>query len=267
MFGSDLFSQLSPTTALLLVLAGICCGFLNTVASSGSAVTLPLMISLGLPPLVANATNRVPVVVGLAVAVWKFHRSGQIRWREGLMLAFPTVLGAVIGTFVAVSLGNVGSGYLTTVAVLFSLGLVLSNPTKWLHADQQRQAKKTGPFVHLALFAVGIWTGLIVLDSGTLFLAVLILLAHFPIREANAIKVLTMGMPSLIAVVIFTLKGDINWAWAIPLSVGGIFGSLIGAKLSIGPHASRWIFWTLVTVLGFQGIHLALQFVWAPTTT
>jgi uncharacterized membrane protein YfcA len=260
MFGSDFFSQLSPTTALLLVLAGVCSGFLNTVASSGSAITLPLMISLGLPPLIANATNRVPVVVGLAAAVWKFHRAGQLRWREGLMLAVPTVLGAVVGTLLAANLGNLSSGYLTTFSVLLALGLVLSNPLKWLQANQSPQAKKTGPLVHLALFAVGIWTGLIVLDSGTFFLAVLVLLARYPIREANAIKVLTMAMPSLMAVIIFTVKGDINWPWAILLSAGGIVGSLIGAKLSIGPNASKWIFWALVTVLGFQGIHLALQF-------
>lgn len=257
MFGSDFFSQLSPTTALLLVLAGVCSGFLNTVASSGSAITLPLMISLGLPPLIANATNRVPVVVGLAAAVWKFHRAGQLRWREGLILAVPTVLGAVVGTLLAANLGNLNSGYLTTFSVFLALGLVLSNPLKWLQADRSAQAKKTGPIVQLALFAVGIWTGLIVLDSGTFFLAALVLLAHFPIREANAIKVLTMGLPSLMAVIIFTMKGDINWAWAVPLSAGGIVGSLIGAKLSIGPNASKWIFWVLVTVLGIQGIHLA----------
>ena len=252
--------EITLAVALVLVLAGAFGGFLNTVASSGSAVTLPIMIFLGLGPMMANSTNRVPVVVGLAVAVWKYHRSGQLPWGEGLKLALPTVAGAIIGTLLAASLDDGKTGYLTTFAVLAAMLLVLLNPSKWLNANQSSQTKNSGPLVLGALFVVGIWTGLIVLDSGTYFLAVLVLLAHYPLREANAIKVLTMALPSLMAVIIFAAKGEINWHWAIPLSIGGIFGSLIGARLSLGPNANRWIFWMLVLVLGVQGIQLALRF-------
>jgi uncharacterized membrane protein YfcA len=252
--------EITLAVALVLVLAGAFGGFLNTVASSGSAVTLPIMIFLGLGPMMANSTNRVPVVVGLAVAVWKYHRSGQLPWAEGLKLALPTVAGAIIGTLLAASLDDGKTGNLTTFAVLAAMLLVLLNPSKWLNANQSSQTKNSGPLVLGALFVVGIWTGLIVLDSGTYFLAVLVLLAHYPLREANAIKVLTMALPSLMAVIIFTAKGEINWLWAIPLSIGGIVGSLIGARLSLGPNAHKWIFWMLVLVLGFQGIQLAFRF-------
>jgi uncharacterized membrane protein YfcA len=61
-------------------------------------------------------------------------------------------------------------------------------------------------------------------------------------------------------VIIFSEQGDINWVWAIPLSIGSIAGSLIGARLSLGPNANRWIFWVLVLVLVGQGIHLAFRF-------
>jgi uncharacterized membrane protein YfcA len=63
--------------SLLLVAAGVVCGFLNAAASSGSAITLPLLIALGLPPSVANATNRLPVVVGMALAMLRFQRARQ----------------------------------------------------------------------------------------------------------------------------------------------------------------------------------------------
>jgi uncharacterized membrane protein YfcA len=253
--------EMSFTTALLLTIAGICSGFLNTVASSGSAVTLPIMIALGLNPVTANATNRVPVVVGLAAAVWKYHRSGQLHWREGFRLSVPTIAGAVLGTFMASSLGDMKTGYLTTFAVLFAMAVVLSNPSKWLNSDQSIRTKNMGPLVQIALFAVGIWTGLIVLDSGTMFLAVLVMMAHYPIREANAIKAWSMGLPSLMAVMIFTAKGDVNWSWAVPLSVGGILGSLIGTRVSLGPNASKWVFWVLILVLGVQVIQLTLRYI------
>jgi len=55
-----------PVDLLLALAAGFGCGFLNTAASSGSVVTLPIMIFLGLDPATANATNRLPVLVGAA---------------------------------------------------------------------------------------------------------------------------------------------------------------------------------------------------------
>ena len=57
------------TNALILVLAGLAAAFLNTVASSGSAVTIPVMIMIGMSPVVANASNRLPIVVGCARAL------------------------------------------------------------------------------------------------------------------------------------------------------------------------------------------------------
>jgi hypothetical protein len=69
-----------------------------------------------------------------------------------------------------------------------------------------------------------------------------------------------MGLPSLMAVMIFSAKGDINWFWAVPLSVGGILGSLIGTRVSLGPNASKWIFWVLVLVLGVQVVQLTFRY-------
>ena len=252
--------EISLSTAVILAAAGALGGFLNTVASSGSAVTLPIMISLGLGPMVANATNRVPVVIGFAVAVWRYHRSGQLPWKEGLRLSLPTLVGAIIGAFVAANLDDMKTGYVTTFALLLAAVLVLLNPSKWLNSDRTSVSKKSGALVLGALFGVGVWAGLIVLDSATYLLAVLVLLARYPLREANAIKALALGLPSLVAVIIFWEKGEINWAWAIPLSLGSVAGSLIGARLSLGPNANRWIFWVLVLVLAGQGIHLAFRF-------
>ena len=62
------------TEAMLFVGAGLLAGFINTLASSGSAVTLPLMILVGIPAPIANGTNRLPLLVGGLSAVLTFHR-------------------------------------------------------------------------------------------------------------------------------------------------------------------------------------------------
>jgi uncharacterized protein len=50
------------TRYLLLLIGGLVAGFINTLASSGSAITLPILLFLGLSPHVANATNRLNVL-------------------------------------------------------------------------------------------------------------------------------------------------------------------------------------------------------------
>jgi uncharacterized membrane protein YfcA len=61
-----------------LLVVGIALGLLYTVSSSGSAVSLPLLLALGFPAAIANATNRIPVGAGFAMALWRFERAGTI---------------------------------------------------------------------------------------------------------------------------------------------------------------------------------------------
>ena len=248
--------HLPLTTALLLIAAGLAAGFLNTVASSGTAVTLPIMIGLGLHPMVANATNRVPVLLGCAVAVWKFHQANQMPWRPAFRLSVPLLAGAVVGLIAAENLSDMRTIRVTVFALGIAALLVLLNPSKWLAAEATVPVRTSGPLIAVAVFAVGAWAGLIVLDSATYMLAVLVLMAHFPLREANAIKVFSLGLVALLGVILFTVKGQIDWLWAIPLAVGAMAGSQVGARVSLGPNASRWVYSMLLVVLAGEAIRL-----------
>jgi len=243
------------STALLLLAAGLAAGFLNTVASSGTAVTLPVMIALGLHPMVANATNRVPVLLGCAVAVWKFHRADQMPWKPALRLSVPLLAGAVVGLIAAENLSDMRTIRVTVFALGIAALLVLLNPSKWLAGESTEPARTSG-LIMAAVFAVGAWAGLIVLDSATYMLAVLVLMAHFPLREANAIKVFSLGLVALLGVILFTVKGQIDWLWAIPLAVGAMAGSRVGAQVSLGPNASRWVYSMLLVVLAGEAVRL-----------
>ncbi len=64
-----------------LLIGGAFAGALNTLASSGSAITLPLLILLGVPPGIANGTNRLGVLLGSLSAVISFHKSESIPWK------------------------------------------------------------------------------------------------------------------------------------------------------------------------------------------
>ena len=83
--------------AVLVAIAG----FVSTLASNGSSVTLPALELLGLPEHAANGTNRLSVVSLGLVGTVSFARQGLIDWRKGAWIAALIALGTVVGSLVA----------------------------------------------------------------------------------------------------------------------------------------------------------------------
>ncbi|RME71099.1 MAG: sulfite exporter TauE/SafE family protein, partial [Chloroflexi bacterium] len=79
---------------LAIIAAGFVAGFINTLAGSGSLVTLPLLIFAGLPANVANGTNRVAILLQNVVGVSSFRQQKVLDWRGGLKLALPAIIGS-----------------------------------------------------------------------------------------------------------------------------------------------------------------------------
>src|SRR3954463_495349 len=105
----------------LALVAGLACGFLNTAASSGTAVSLPLLMMIGLDPVTANATNRIPVLIGALSATSSFHRRKLVPWGLAIRVSLPVTVGALIGAGVAEVLPGRDLGLIITAALLVSL--------------------------------------------------------------------------------------------------------------------------------------------------
>lgn len=254
------------TDALILIIAGLAAAFLNTIASSGSAVTIPIMIMIGIAPVVANASNRLPIVIGCATAIWTFHRAGHLPWRDALRFTVPAGLGALVGSSLASAFDDGHTTSLVIAAVVIALMLLFANPGRWLTADRTDRPPNRGPVVIALMGLVGMWAGLIAVDSGTYALAVLVLLGRFPIREANAIKVTALGTAALVSLLVFAGKGEIDWHAASLLAVGSVLGAFLGAKLALSPHAAKWVFRLLVFVLVLEVAHLVMGLWWPHAT-
>jgi uncharacterized protein len=92
--------------ALLVGIAGLLGGFVNTLAGNGSAFTLPALELFGLSPEAANGTNRLSIVALGLVGTVSFHRQGLIDWRVGIRVALPKALGTIAGSIVAVEISE-----------------------------------------------------------------------------------------------------------------------------------------------------------------
>jgi uncharacterized membrane protein YfcA len=244
---------------LVLALAGAACGFLNTLASSGSAVSLPILVMLGLPEGAANATNRLPVLIGSMMATFTFARSGKVDWNAAWKLALPAATGAVLGTYFAELLPNKEMGYLITGAILLAL-LLLFTKTKSALAKDIDGPPAVTPLAMVLMFAVGVWLGLIVLDGATYLLLILILVCSYALPNANALKTIILAATTVIAIAMFWSKGDVWLMEGIVLSVGSVLGGHFGAKLSSRPSARTWAFRLLIVAIGLELAHLGWHY-------
>lgn len=251
----------NPFYWVILVFGGLVCGLLNTLASSGTAVSLPLLILfLGMNEGVANATNRLPVLVGAVMAAFTFARRGQMDWNAAARLVPPAAVGSVLGVYAADALTDRQLEHFVNAAVLIALVLLFTKLRKILATSDGRL-----PTLHwrgmVMVFFVGFWLGFIVLDGATYLLLILMLVFYYDLPEANALKNLLIAVTSLLPVLIFAHSGKILWVEGGVLALGSIVGGYAGARLSSVAGARQIAFKALAFVIAIE----LVQLVWHAT--
>lgn len=221
---------LSP---FLLFLAGLLAGTLNVIAGGGSMLTLPLMIFLGLPPTVANGTNRVAILIQNIGASWSFHRRRLIS-REWMFLAVPPALvGAGIGTLGAIRIGDLAFQRILAVVLVAAAAWTVWRPVK-----PPREGDSIPPSgwrrwtFALGFFLVGLYGGFIQAGVGFVILAVTSI-GGLDLIRGNALKVPLILAFTPLALLLFALNGKVDWAMGLALAAGNFLGGIAGVRLQI----------------------------------
>lgn len=218
---------------LAVIAAGFGCGFINTLAGSGSLITLPLLIFMGLPANVANGTNRVGVLIQNLVSTGSFYQQQVLDVRQGLMLATPAIFGSLLGAQIAVNLDEQMMRRTIGALMVVMLMLMLIRPNRWLE-------KSTTPVLHrpgwgqlLLFFAIGIYGGFIQAGVGIFLIAGLVLSVGYDLVRANAVKVLIILCFTVFALVVFVLNGQVWWGIGLLLASGNAIGGWVAARMAV----------------------------------
>jgi uncharacterized membrane protein YfcA len=233
-----------------VVAAGFLAGFINTLAGSGSLITLPLLMFLGLPANVANGTNRVAILLQNVVGVSSFKRQKVLDLRGGLFLAIPAVIGAVVGAQIAVNLNEEIMRKTIGALMVVFLFLLLVRPKRWLEGRAGTVGRRPGLLRLIIFFAIGVYGGFIQAGVGIFLLAGLVLGAGYDLVRANAVKVLIVFCFTPLALVIFLLEGQVQWAVGLTLALGNMSGAWVAARMAVkrGANFVRWLLIGVVVV-------------------
>ncbi|WP_417538473.1 sulfite exporter TauE/SafE family protein [Marinobacter sp.] len=236
---------MSITDVIALLALGGIAGFINVLSAGGSMLTLPLLMFLGLPPQVANGTNRVAIVLQSTTAVAGFRRMGHGNLRVSLHLAVPAVLGSLLGAWVATWVPDVIFEWVLILAMIFASAFMLL-PQPRLETNPLT-VNRLGPVIYMAMFLIGVYGGFIQVGVGALFIVVLYRLLRIDLRQVNVFKVSIILLYTVPALMIFAFNGQVRWSMGLVLALGNITGAFVAVKVNLSNEGAKWVKWiTLV---------------------
>lgn len=235
---------------LFALLAGVLAGIINTLAGSGSLITLPMLIFLGLPANVANATNRVGVVVQNVVGIGTLRHEGRLSLRGAWWLVGPAVLGSIPGAWLAANLDAKAMNQAIGVVMVLMLGVILLEPSRWLRQESALKPGRPSPLALAGFFALGVYGGFIQAGVGVLLLAAMVLGVGYNLVEANGIKlVIVLGL-ALTALLVFISRGQVAWGVGALMAAGQSAGAWLAARFAArSENANLWVRRLLIVVV------------------
>ncbi len=235
----------------LLIGGGLVAGFINTLAGGGSFLTVPLLILIGLPPTIANATNRVAVVAQNVAAMGGFKQEGVPGVGFAVRL-LPAVLGGGwLGAYIASSVSEEFFQRAFGAIMLVALPVILWNPRPNRSADVRGYSLP----VQLAVyFAIGVYGGAVQAGVGIPILLALVAAGGLDLVRANSVKVVLIAALTLVALAQFAVAGKVWWGHGLVLAVGMAAGGYAGSRLGarVGERLIRPLLTLAVVALAIR---------------
>ncbi|TWP37048.1 sulfite exporter TauE/SafE family protein [Leekyejoonella antrihumi] len=239
---------------VLVFFAGIAAGGINTVVGSGTLITFPTLVALGIPPVTANVSNAVGLFPGSLAGAWGYRE--ELRgWRgRTIRLASGSILGAVGGATLLLVLPTSAFQTIAPVLITISLLLVLFGKqlNTWLAHRGHTPSKAVTPALWTATLLIGVYGGYFGAAQGVLMMGTFGLLMSGSVQHHNAMKNLLSGVSKLVATIVFIATAHIDWPVAGTIALGSIIGGLLGAR--IGRRLSPSVLRGIIVIVGLVAV-------------
>jgi uncharacterized protein len=238
---------------IIALFAALAAGFINAVAGGGTLVSFPVLMALGLPPIMANVTNTVALCPGYISGVYAQRKDFAFQKRRLLSILPLSVIGGIAGGLLLINTGekefNVIVPYLILLACLL---LAIQVPVKkWMLS---RSGHKNGTLIKrigaaTLLFLASIYGGYFGAGVSVIVIAILGLIFDDQLTKLNVLKQAISFSINISAAIYFSFSDKIEWTFALIMMIGAIIGGFLGGRFAgtIKPEVLRWI----VVVVGF----------------
>jgi uncharacterized membrane protein YfcA len=249
-------------TGILLLVAAVLAGAMNSVAGGGSFISFPTLIFTGVPPIPANATNTVALWPGAVASVGAYRHRLPRSARVMAPLVTISLIGGVLGAVLL--LHTPQATFMHLVSYLFAIATLLFAFGKRLTQKLSHMVKSAGPpswptiaGIAVVQLLISVYGGFFGGGIGILMLAMLEMIRMEDIHAMNGLKALLAASINGAAVVTFILAGKVEWPQASLMIAGAIAGGYGGAHFAqkLDP---RWVRAAVISV----GTGMTAYFLW-----
>jgi uncharacterized membrane protein YfcA len=246
----------SPLEAVLVALAGVAAGTINTVVGSGTLITFPTLLAFGVPPVTANVSNTIGLVPGSISGAAGYRRELSGQRARMLHLASASASGGLVGGILLLA---VPDAFEVVVPGLIALGilLVIAGPriSEWVAARHEAAGglpHRGAWWVWPGMFACGIYGGYFGAAQGVLMMAVLGIGIDETLQRLNGLKNVLAALVNGLAGLLFAVVADVDWLVVALIAVGSTVGGQIGA--SVGRRLPATVLRVLIVAVGVTAL-------------
>lgn len=242
--------------ALYVFLAGIAAGTINTVVGSGTLITFPVLLGIGLTPITANVSNTVGLAPGSFVGAYGYRNELAGQRDRAIRLGVASVLGGLLGAVLLLTLPAGAFKAIVPALIGLALVLVVFGPrlSARLDSTRHRTSERVTPVLWLVTLGAGVYGGYFGAAQGVLLMGLLgVLLAESPQRQ-NALKNVLAGLVNAVAAIVFVIAASehVNWAAAALVAAGSVVGAVAGAM--VGRRLSATVLRGVIVIVGIVAI-------------
>ena len=245
-----------------IFLAGIAAGTINTVVGSGTLITFPTLLAIGIPPVTANVSNTLGLVPGSLSGAIGYRRELAGQRTRLLRLGVGSVLGGITGALLLLVLP--AKYFEAIVPVLIGIGCVLVVVQPAISRRVAERAESRGltrpehgaAWVWVLVFLAGVYGGYFGAAQGVLLMAILGVGLTETMQRNNATKNVLALLVNLVAAIVFVFVAHIDYKVAGIIAAGSVIGGQIGA--TVGRRLPPWALRAFIVVVGVAAI---VQFV------
>ncbi|WP_310727323.1 sulfite exporter TauE/SafE family protein [Streptomyces sp. N2A] len=250
--------------AAAVLAAGVGAGTINTIVGSGTLITFPVLLALGLPPVTANVSNTLGLVPGSLSGAFGYRRELSGQRRRLLRFGLAALLGGLGGAILLLALPPEAFAIVVPALIAVALVLVVAQPRLSARLRARRARSGTaahpdgGPVLLLGLLLASVYGGYFGAAQGVLYMSLMGLLLDEDLQRLNALKNVLVGGVNGVAAVFFLFVAHFDWTAVALIAVGSTLGGLLGARIGrrLPPTALR----AVIVLVGLAAIaHLLLN--------
>ena len=222
--------QFTLETMSFLAATAFLAGLIDSIAGGGGLLTVPALLTAGIPPVQTLATNKVQSAFGTGGAFIAFWRKGHVDLKTFGIPAAGAFIGSGAGT---VLVQVIDSSFLSGLVpiLLLIIGIYFLLAPKMQDADRKPRCGQIG--LTLIASVIGFYDGFFGPGTGSFFTTVLVVMGGLGLVRAIGNTKLLNFCTNAASVIAMVIGGHVLWLIAMVMAVANIAGAQIGARLAM----------------------------------